>query len=90
MFIKDDYYNLPNESNFNIKCMLNLENYNEDVSSDLFDKWIKIINNEILSMDHHDVWELVKLPNGFKPFRCKWVFKNKKDSKGKVEFFKQD
>ena len=39
-------------------------------------------------MGHNGVWELVELPEGYKPIGCKWVYKNKKDSKGNVKRFK--
>ena len=34
------------------------------------------------------VWELVELPEGHKPIGCKWVYKTKRDPKGKIEKFK--
>lgn len=46
------------------------------------------MNDEISSMNHNGVWELVEPPNDVKPIGCKWVFKTKKDSKGNVERFK--
>ena len=46
------------------------------------------MTDEIRSMTHNGVWELVDLPIGCKPTGCKWVFKTKKDSKGQVERFK--
>jgi len=85
---RDDYYTFLGESNFNIGCMPDPENYMEAVFNALSDKWIEAMNDKILSMNHNGVWELVEAPIGFKPIGCKWVFKTKKDSKGKVERFK--
>jgi len=39
-------------------------------------------------MTQNSVWELKPLPKGFKAVNCKWVFKTKRDSEGKVERFK--
>ena len=46
------------------------------------------MNDEIFSLDHNDVWNPIKLLSDFKPFKCTWVFKTKKDSRGKVDCFK--
>ena len=46
------------------------------------------MTDEIQSMAHNGVWDLVDLPVGCKPIGCKWVFKTKKDSKEWVERFK--
>ncbi|TYK19615.1 gag/pol protein [Cucumis melo var. makuwa] len=35
-----------------------------------------------------DVWELVNLLEGVKPIGCKWIYKRKRDSAGKVQTFK--
>ena len=37
-----------------------------------------------LLMDH-ETWKLVKLPTRRKPIGCKWIFKTKHTSDGKVE-----
>ncbi|RVW41020.1 Retrovirus-related Pol polyprotein from transposon TNT 1-94 [Vitis vinifera] len=34
------------------------------------------------------VWDLVELPHGCKPIGCKWVFKTKRDSCGRIEKYK--
>ena len=62
--------------------------YSEAISCKQFDKWIEVMHDEIKSMYSNRVWELVEIPNGFKPIGCKWVFKTKKDSKGNIEWFK--
>ena len=46
------------------------------------------MRDEIQSMRHNGVWELIELPEGQRPIGCKWVYKTKRDSKGKVEKFK--
>ena len=39
-------------------------------------------------MKVNDVWILVDPPEGVKPIECKWVFKRKRDTDGKVETYK--
>ena len=36
----------------------------------------------------NETWKLVKLPTGRKPVGCKWIFKTKCTSDGKVERYK--
>jgi len=43
------------------------------------------MKDEIKSMAHNDVWDLVELPEGCKRVGCKWVFKTKCDSQGNIE-----
>lgn len=46
------------------------------------------MKDEMESMAHNDVWDLVKLPKGAKAIGCKWVYKTKKDSLGNIERYK--
>ena len=46
------------------------------------------MTDELKSMAENKVWDLAELPKGSKTIGCKWVFKTKRDSKGKVERFK--
>jgi len=39
-------------------------------------------------LGENETWELVELPNGWKPVGCKWVFKTRCGSDGKVECHK--
>ena len=43
---------------------------------------------EMESMKVNDVWTLVDPPEGVKPIGCKWVFKRKRGTDGKVETYK--
>ena len=43
------------------------------------------MKDEIKSMEHNDVWDLVKLLEIEKSIGCKWIYKTKQDSKGNVE-----
>ena len=46
------------------------------------------MKDEMTSMSHNKVWSLVDLVDGCRPIGCKWVFKTKLDSKGRVERYK--
>ena len=39
-------------------------------------------------MYSNSIWELVDLPEGFRPIRNKWIYKRKKGPDGKVETYK--
>ncbi|KAA0043002.1 gag/pol protein [Cucumis melo var. makuwa] len=52
------------------------------------DQWVKAMDLEMESMYFNSVWELVDLPEGVKPIGCKWIYKGKRDSAGKVQTFK--
>ena len=51
-------------------------------------KWIDAMNEEQMSMQDNQVWDLVPLPEGKKPIGCKQIFKTKKDSEDNVERYK--
>ena len=51
-------------------------------------EWRKAMDEEIQSLKENNTWKLVKLPNGKKAMKCKWVFKKKINSQGKVVRFK--
>ena len=40
------------------------------------------------SMYSNQVWELVDLPKGVKPIGCKWIYKRKRCTDGRVETYK--
>ncbi|CAM8884098.1 unnamed protein product [Rhodiola kirilowii] len=46
------------------------------------------MEDELKSIEHNEVWELVELPEGYKQVGCKWIFKTKHDSKGNIERYK--
>ena len=56
-----------------------------DVNSD---KWLEAMKDELKSMVHNEVWDLVELPEGHRKVGCKWVFKTKRDSCGNLERYK--
>ena len=52
------------------------------------EEWLKAMNLEMESMYSNSVWELVDQPDGVKPIGCKWIYKRKRGSDGKVQTFK--
>ena len=46
------------------------------------------MKSELDSMYSNQVWDLVKVSNGIKLVGCKWVYKIKRGTDGKVETFK--
>lgn len=51
-------------------------------------KWVQAMQEEMKSMKENDTWDLCELPSGRKAIGCKWVFKTKLDSNGKVQRLK--
>ena len=52
------------------------------------EKWLEAMKSEMESMEINNVWTLVDLPEGVKPIGCKWIFKRKRGTNGKVETYK--
>ena len=50
--------------------------------------WVKAMKSEMESMDSNQVWDLVEALTNIKPIGCKWIYKRKRGSDGKVETFK--
>ena len=51
-------------------------------------EWKEAVDSEYQSLMENETWKLVKLPTGRKPVGCKWIFKTKRTSDGKVERYK--
>ena len=51
-------------------------------------QWVKAMDLEMEFMYINSVWELIDLPERVKLIECKWIYKRKKDSAGKVQTFK--
>ena len=62
--------------------------YEEAVMDSDKEKWHEAMNQEMESMYSNSVWELVDLPEGFRPIGNKWIYKRKKGADGKVETYK--
>ncbi|KAK3026411.1 hypothetical protein RJ639_041423 [Escallonia herrerae] len=52
------------------------------------EKWRKAMNEEIGAIEKNDTWELTTFQSDKKPIGVKWVYKVKKNYKGKVERYK--
>ena len=86
--LSNDYYVYLGEGEYDIGEEVDPTTYCEALSSDKANEWLIAMRDEMQSMSDNDVWELVDLPKGYKPIRCKWVFKTKRDNKGNVERYK--
>jgi len=51
-------------------------------------EWTKATDEEIRSLKELQTWELTELPPGKQAIGCKWIFKLKRDSEGKVDKYK--
>jgi len=58
------------------------------MNGDNYDKWLDAMKDDLRSMAQKCVWDLVKLPEGFKKVDCKWVFKTKRESHGNIKRYK--
>ncbi|KAL0385037.1 UNVERIFIED_CONTAM: Retrovirus-related Pol polyprotein from transposon TNT 1-94 [Sesamum radiatum] len=50
--------------------------------------WKEAIKNELDSIMTNHTWDLVDLPIGSKPIKCKWIFKKKIKPDGSIDKFK--
>jgi len=48
------------------------------------ERWRVAMEKEISAMSKNGVWELAELPEGRKAIKCRWVFKIKRDTSGKI------
>ncbi|GAA0166746.1 hypothetical protein LIER_21832 [Lithospermum erythrorhizon] len=39
--------------------------------------WVKAMEVELAALEQNDTWDIVDLPQGYKPIGCKWVYKLK-------------
>ena len=86
--IPSDYLVYIGEKDYDIGFVADPITYAEAVSCPQSELWLNAMRDEIQSMRHNGVWELVELPEGHRPIGCKWVYKTKRDPKGKIEKFK--
>jgi hypothetical protein len=56
--------------------------YSEAISCDNSSKWLVAMNDEFESLQKNATWKLVKLPDGKKPLKCKWIYKKKEGISG--------
>lgn len=53
-----------------------------------FDEWIKAINEELITLEANDTWEICSLLSGKHAIGCKWVYKVKLNANGTLERYK--
>jgi hypothetical protein len=49
--------------------------YSEAISCDNSSKWLIAMNDEFESLQRNSTWDLVELPAGKRPLKCKWIYK---------------
>ena len=86
--ISNDYMVYLHESDFDIGTSKDPISFSQAIKSVDSIKWMDTMKDEMKSMNQNKVWDLVKLPEGYKKVGSKWVFKTKRDSKGNIERFK--
>ncbi|KAL6340144.1 hypothetical protein AAG906_040580 [Vitis piasezkii] len=86
--ISNDYVVYLQESDFDIGIRKDPVLFSQAMESDDSSKWMEAMNEELKSMAHNGVWDLIEFPNSCKPVDCKWVFKTKREAKGNIERFK--
>ncbi|RVW21903.1 Retrovirus-related Pol polyprotein from transposon TNT 1-94 [Vitis vinifera] len=86
--ISDDYMVYLQEHEYDGYDAFDPVTYQEAIHCPQFISWKEAMDDEMNSMYMNGVWDLVELPHGCKPVGCKWVFKTKRDSSGKIERYK--
>jgi len=86
--ILDDYLVHLQEHEYDLNNVDDPTTFEEAISSSHGNDWLNAMHDELAFMAHNDVWNLVDLPLGCKPVRCKWIFKTKRSLDGKVEKYK--
>ena len=51
------------ESNFDIRIRKDPVSFSQAMESDDSSKWMETMNEELKSMAHNGVWDLIELPN---------------------------
>ncbi|KAH9657984.1 hypothetical protein KPL70_023305 [Citrus sinensis] len=86
--ISDDYVVYLQEHDFDADSSFDPVTFQESINCSESSSWIHAMHDEMASMYHNGVWDLVELPDGCRPIGCKWVFKTKRDASGQVERYK--
>lgn len=81
----NDYVVYLQESDFDVGINKYLVLFSQAIENDQLDKLIDAMKYELKSMEQNDVWDLVKLLEGYERVRYKWTFNTKRDSKGNIE-----
>ncbi|GKB32769.1 putative ribonuclease H-like domain-containing protein [Tanacetum coccineum] len=67
-------------------CFLSQEEHKKVIHALKDSSWIEAMQEELLQFKLQEVWTLVDLPNGKRAIGTKWVFRNKKDERGFVQW----
>lgn len=86
--IPDDFVVYLSKYAYDVGIVIDPKNDLKDITCSQSSMWTYTMYHEMKSMVNNDVWELVELPRNCKAIDCKWIFKTKTDSKGKIERFK--
>ena len=62
--------------------------YSEAIECAQSDDWLAAMREEMDSLHKSETWELVDLPSGRSPVKCKWVFRLKFNSAGETTRYK--
>ena len=81
--ILDDYLVYLQEHEYDLNNVDDPTTFEEVISSSHGDDWLNAMHDELASMAHNDVWDLVDLALG-----CKWVFKTMCSPDEKFERYK--
>ena len=63
-------------------------NYKEALNSTNAQQWKQAMEKELEAIEENETWELTNLPKGRRAVGSKWVFKEKRDSFGRIIKFK--
>lgn len=61
-------------------------NFNEARSSDKWETWKDAMENELASLNKHNVWDVCERPKGVKIVKSKWVFSTERSETNKVKY----
>jgi len=64
------------------------DSYTEAVNSAMAPEWNIAIADELKSITDNGTWEIVDLPRGRAPVKCRWVFRVKRGAEGEVIRYK--
>lgn len=62
--------------------------YEEVMKSEYKDQWLEAMKSEMKSLEDHNTWKLLDMPQHKKAVGCKWVFRIKRDPSGNIVKFK--
>eukprot|EP00253_Pinus_taeda_P034183 PITA_34183 len=87
LFGCDAYVHVPKEKRTKLDSKSE-RTFREVVDSKDEKLWKEAMVDEMAYLDKNEAWDVVELSAGRKPIGRKWVFKKKKNAKGKVEKYK--